>query len=122
MKKEEIKDLINGLTSLLGLWTKFRKYFLRSFTQDPIAREEEEDFLEVKSNIARYQRVINTKLEDSLYYGADKIKALLRQSISIDHLRALPLMDKQALYRDWHSTWIYLTRTLGAFKLPTSDQ
>ena len=92
------------------------RYFLRSFSQDPVSHEEEDDFLEVKSNIARYQRVIQKKIQDALHYGADMMQEILRQSISISHLRTLPISDRQKLYRSWHTVWIYLTRTLGAFK------
>ena len=116
MKKETIKSVLEDLGSLMEIWSKFRKYFLRSFAQDPIAHEEEEDFLEVKSNIARYQRVIRQKIQDELYYGADQMQELLRQSISISHLRTLPVNDRQELYKKWHATWVALTRTLGAFK------
>ena len=49
-------------------------------------------------------------------FGADKMIDLLRQSISISHLRGLPRPDRTAIMAQWHSVFIYLCRSVGALK------
>ncbi|MCX7765126.1 MAG: hypothetical protein N2246_00245 [Candidatus Sumerlaeia bacterium] len=113
VKKEET---LNDLKRLYELWIQFRKYYLKSFTTDPISREEEQAFLEIKSEIAKYQRVLGEEVTENLYFASDKIIELLRKSISVSHLRSLPYVDKQLYYKLWHYVFIHLGRTVGAYQ------
>lgn len=115
-KIAQIEETLNDLKQLYELWLKFRKYYLKAFTTEPITREEEQEFLEIKSEIARYQRVLSEEVHRSLYFAGDKAIELLRKSISVGHLRTLPQVDKQLYYKLWHYIFIYISRTLGAYQ------
>lgn len=116
MKIAQVVDTREDLKHLYDLWLKFRKYYLKAFTTEPISREEEHDFLEIKSEIAKYHRVLSEEVHENLYFAGDKIIELLRKSISVAHLRALPLVDKNLYYKMWHYIFIHLGRTLGAYQ------
>jgi hypothetical protein len=36
--------------------------------------------------------------------------------ISITHIRNMPEADRRTFYKEWHSSMVYLSRTVGAFK------
>ena len=116
MKTQVIAANLEGFKKLLQLWVSFRKYFQRSFTSEPISRQEEQDFLELKSTLAKSYRALAQRSNELFYYGGDKILEILRQSISVGHLRALPIGDKRTLYTNWHTVFVYLSRTVGAYR------
>lgn len=119
-KPVKVEETLKDLKRLHELWINFRRYFLKAFSTEPISREEEHEFLEIKSEIARYQRVVSEEVGEDLYFAGDKIIELLRKSISIAHLRSLPLVDKQLNYKLWHYIFIYLGRTVGAYEFFTT--
>ncbi len=112
-------ETLTDLKELYDLWLKFRKYYLKSFTTEPISREDEQRFLEIKSSIAKYHRVLSDEIHESLYFAGDKIIELLRKSISVGHLRSLPLVDKQLYYKTWHYIFLHIGRTVGAYQFIT---
>ncbi|PKO18678.1 hypothetical protein CVU37_04640 [candidate division BRC1 bacterium HGW-BRC1-1] len=101
---------------LMELWMLTRQYFQKANTEDPITREDEQQFLEMKSDITKYQRTVTPKMPEGVSYGAERMTDLLRQSISISHLRGLPKPDRVALIITWHSVFIQLTRAVGSLK------
>jgi len=116
IKKKEIEDIFENLQHLLEYWVKFKKYLFKSFTQEPISANDETDFLEIKSVIAKYMRTLSEKIKEGYYFGSDKIQNLTRQCISISHLRTLPLTDRKGLLVDWHTVYVIITRVAGAFQ------
>lgn len=115
LTKKDIEDILGDSQHLLENWLKFKKYLMKSFTQEPLSEDEEGDFLEVKSIISRYQRMVGEKVKDTFYYGPEKIQTLTRQCISVGHLRSLPLPDRRNLLVEWHSVYVIITRLAGAF-------
>ncbi len=115
--KKEIEEIIEDAKHLLENWLKFKKYLQKSFTQEPISMEDETDFLESKSIIAKNQRMVGEKVKDMFYYGADKIQALTRQCISVAHLRSLPILDRRNLLVEWHMVYVRITQLAGALAL-----
>jgi hypothetical protein len=102
--------------ALLQLWLKAKGFLAKATTEDPITREEEQVFLETKSAISKYQRTMINKVPPDISFGADKMQDILRQSISINHLRGLPKADKQTLAANWHHAFIHLNRAMGCLQ------
>ncbi|KPK71719.1 MAG: hypothetical protein AMJ84_05750 [Acidithiobacillales bacterium SM23_46] len=124
-KKQRPEDrelLLQEARTLLNHWTRIREYLLMAFQSDPIAREQEQSFLELKSQTARSQRVVAGKMPEDLQFGSDKITDLLRQSISISHLRGLPKADKTNLVGAWHLASVMLHRAVGALEYLKESQ
>lgn len=102
--------------NLLQLWIKIRGFLAKATTDEPISPDDERMFLEAKSETSRYQRTLGMKLPDYVNYGSDKIQEILRQSISINHLRGLPRADRQNLLATWHAVFVYLSQALGVLQ------
>jgi hypothetical protein len=102
--------------NLIQLWLRTKAYFIKANNEDPISRDEEQAFLETKSDISRLQRILGSKVPADIGFGADKMQDLLRQSISIGHLRNLPKADRTQLMQAWHQVFIYLSRAAGAMQ------
>jgi hypothetical protein len=117
-KQQEIQTALDDFQKLLKLWLEFRTYFQKSFTNEPISREDEQGFLEIKSAVAKYHRTFAQRFkdEDFVYYGGDQLSELLRQSISVMHIRGLPVPDRRTLYQSWQYVYIYLARMVGALR------
>jgi len=118
-KKETPEDrelLLQEARALLNHWQQIREYLLLAFQNDPITREQEQKFLELKSETARCQRVVSGKIQEDLKFGSDKIADFLRQAISIAHLRSLPMADKRGLVSVWHVGSVMLHRAAGALE------
>ncbi len=113
MKKQAAAENLQLSKSVLDQWIVFKRHFLKAFTQDPISPEEEQEFLEVKSQISKISRVLNERLKD-LGFDGEKISNILRQCISVGQLRAMPVPDRRNLYKEWHAIYINLNRVLGA--------
>jgi hypothetical protein len=102
---------------LMQLWMKTKMFLMRALAEDAITRDEEQSFLETKSEISKYQRTLGQKLPANISYAGDRMQEMLRQSISIGHLRGLPRPDKQHLLINWHHVFIHLARAVGALQL-----
>jgi hypothetical protein len=102
--------------NLIQLWLRTKHFYAKANTEEPVTREDEQQFLETKSHISRLQRVLGAKMPPGVTFGADRMQDLLRQSISIGHLRNLPKSDKQQLMQTWHQVFIYLSRAAGALQ------
>jgi len=118
----EREVLLQDARSLLSFWLRTREYLLMAFQSDPITREQEQAFLELKSETARSQRVVGGKMPEDLKFGSDKITDLLRQAISVAHLRGLPMADKRGLVSTWHVASVMLHRAVGALEFINETQ
>src|SRR5687767_1477136 len=87
--------------NLMQLWLRTKAYFAKANNEEPITREDEQVFLETKSEISKFQRTLTPKLPQDVSFGADRMQDLLRQSISIGHLRNLPKADRAMLMANW---------------------
>ena len=86
-------------------------------TDEPITRDEEQSFLEAKSQVSKYLRSLSQKLPADVPLAGDKLQELLRQAISIAHLRSLPKTDRQILANLWHVVFFNITRATGYFQM-----
>jgi len=101
---------------LLQLWLQTKGYLAKAFIDSPVTPEEEKGFLETKSAVSQYTRTVSQKLPPDVKIGGEKMQDLLRQAISISHLRGLPKADKQNLIANWHAAFIQLARAVGCLQ------
>ena len=110
------EDILNDLKMLYDLWNTIKGYLLMAFTNEPISPDVEGNFLDVKSHTSKYLRVVAEKIDAHQFrYDPEKISLLLRQSISVTHLRSLPIADRKTLFDLWHEVYVHLSQVLGAF-------
>ncbi len=106
-------DLLQAANNVISLWMEFRRYFRMAFSNQEIKPEMEQQFLDIKSNMARLQRFLGQRLPRGFHYGSQGITDMMSQSISIEALRDLPLTDKKGLYEKWHGCYMRLQNLLG---------
>lgn len=116
-KPTKFDDATEAANSVSALWMEFRKHLRKSFSSQEIQPEEEQRFLEVKSELSRLQRILAQKLPEGAQYGSKEITEVMSSSISIGTVRELPAADKKNLYQRWHECYIAMQRLLGTLDL-----
>ncbi|MBX7246600.1 MAG: hypothetical protein K1X53_13975 [Candidatus Sumerlaeaceae bacterium] len=101
---------------LLQLWVAVKAYFMRACTEEPIVKENEQAFLETKSEVSKLQRMLTSKMPEGLVFGNDRMQDFLRQAISMSHLRGLTKADRATMLSLWHYVFIYLSQAAGALQ------
>lgn len=116
-KTLSIQDSLGDAQGALEQWLSFKRYFQQAFGEEPITPDHETEFLEVKSQVARNVRGVGDRLKPiGIDVPANKVRDLLNRCISINHLRALPKNDREAIHKEWHGVFISLSRSVGALK------
>jgi hypothetical protein len=117
--KQEIKndELIETASRISALWMDFRKTIRRAFANQPTGMNDEQQFLELKSHLARLQRIMAQRLPEGFRYGAKNMSELMAQAISMSSLREMPPPDKKAIYGRWHQVHVSLQHLLGILDL-----
>lgn len=101
---------------LLNLWLQTKGFLAKAFTDTPVGPAEEKAFLETKSAVSQHTRLVSQKLPPDVKIGGERMQELMRQAISISHLRSLPKADKQVLVANWHAAFINLARAVGCLQ------
>jgi len=118
IKPKDAQEIFDDLKKLHGLWLQVKKFLGLAFTTDAISSDMEYKFLEVKSQTSKFLRVLADKIDSHQFkYEPEKVTALLRQAISVNHIRGLPVADRQNMLILWHEVFIHITQVLGAFHL-----
>lgn len=117
MNPKEIPENLELAQNLLGQWLRYRQFYYKGISRDPITPQEESEFLEISSAIAQTVRKLAQRLSEAEYpFRGNEISSQLRSTISVAHFRNLPAADQKVFYKEWHVSLIYLGRTVGALK------
>jgi hypothetical protein len=128
LKVEYVEETAQELRTMLDLWLKVKHYLQKAVSGEPITREDEGDFLRIKSDGTKYHRILKNKMTDQktrikkLDFNYDRMIDILRSSISIQHLRSLPEADMKRSMTEWHRIYVQLCNALGAYDFLRSDQ
>jgi len=116
MKKQDATENQKVVSEVLQQWLGFKRFVLKAFGQEPISPEDEQEFLEIKSNVNKVGRLLNERVKDIGFEG-DKVGAILRQCISVSQLRSMPVPERRGLYKEWHSIFVNFNYVLGAVEM-----
>lgn len=116
MKPTEVEEALQLSQQMLQMWIQLKRFFIKANATEPLTKDDERQFLEIKSETAKFQRGLSEKLKDNFAYGAEQIQNLLRQTISVSHMRNLPVNDRRSLFKEWHIIYIQLTRLVGGLE------
>lgn len=114
--KEQIKAEQDAAEArkLLDLWRKYKQFINFAFGEGNITQDAENQFLSLTGALQQEQRVLLSTLPRDINFGSDKMTDMLRDSVSLKHLRDMPKVDKGTALANWHSAYILLTRAAGA--------
>jgi len=117
MTKKEAAEYLDLAQALLGQWVRYRQFYFKGISQDPIHPQEEAEFLDVTSSIAQNVRKLGDRLDEKKFpIKKQKISELIKTTISVQYFRNLPVKDQFIFRKEWHQILIYLSRTVGALK------
>jgi len=117
MNPREIQDNLELAETLLAQWLRFRQFYYKGISPEPITPDDETQFLEATSGIAQNIRKLGQRIDDKKFpFRKEEISSQLKGAISISHFRAMPENDQKVYYREWHKSLVYLSRTVGALK------
>ncbi len=112
-KQNKTQELAEATDKVIGLWLKMRSVFRQTAEKDQPEAEEEHNFLELKSQIARLQRFIGLRLPENYKFGSSRMSDLMGQVVSLQALSDLPEPDRSSLYNEWHESYIMLQQLRG---------
>ncbi len=113
----EVEVLYGESKKLLELWMRTKLAFLKAFGGGEISKEQENDYLQLKSEISRMYRAMGERLPKGLHFDGDKMMEMLKNAMTMEHLKRQPPSERRTFYGTWHRVYIKLTRTLGALEV-----
>ena len=66
------------------------------------------------SNLQKQQRTTLQVVPKDINFGSGRLIEILKNAVSVEHLRELPTTDKKKLYAEWHHIYILMARAAGA--------
>ncbi|MCX7013553.1 MAG: hypothetical protein NTW86_13525 [Candidatus Sumerlaeota bacterium] len=122
MKPIIVTETLPLADGLLKNWVAFRKFLRLAMSEQPITREQDQAFLQIKSAISKTYSQVRSRLPRQLAGSPDQLQDLMKQSLSVTHVRNMPAPDRRNLYRLWHAFYIDLCRTAGALKYMSDER
>jgi|YelNatPaOPRAMG01_1025707.scaffolds.fasta_scaffold05371_3 hypothetical protein len=112
MRDKNLERNIQELEEFIELWKRLSAYLDRGFNQQNFTGEEEQAFLELKSQIARQHEMLMTML-GNVAERDDKALRLLNTLPSLQAFKELPEGMARKVAGEWHGTFMGLQAMLG---------
>ena len=110
-----LESKIEQLNEFVQLWATFYELYKRASEQQTFSDEEEKNFLELKSSLARkYQGLM-----DSLGIkptAEDRTFDVISQVMSLKSITTLSPLQMEKLENDWHNSYITLNKIMGSLE------
>lgn len=120
MKPKELQENLDLAQQTLGQWLRYRQFFRKGTSDEPISSQEEQEFLETTSAIAQNLRKLGQRIDEKKFpFRKNEIAAQLKSTMSIGQFRNMAEPDRKKFYKEWHISLLHLTRTVGALKFMT---
>jgi len=114
MVKKEVRERIKGLKEIIDLWVRFNNLIRDVQTRKVATKEQEDEFLNIKTTLARRQQVLaNTPF---------KLMNVLSQATTLNDMTKVHEMQAKKFYADWHETYLSLNELLGKLESGKVEQ
>lgn len=121
-EREEIEFRIAAIKKFLELWGKYDEMFQRAYREEgPIDQEDEEEFLKLKSELARRHQYLMEYLKEEYNLGVP-ITPYLSDTVTLDNMRGIHFDFYKKLCGQWHATFLALNNALGYLMVHLEDQ
>ena len=115
MIDRNLESKITMVHDFVALWEQFFKAYKHATTQPTFKEDDEKNFLELKSSLARrYQGLM-----DALGIkptAEDRTFDVISQVMSLKSASMLSPLQMQKLENDWHNSYITLNKILGSLE------
>lgn len=113
----EVNQLYGSVKSLLEIWLRIKLALQKAFAKGELTREQENAFLQLKSELSRNYRPVADKLPKDLQFDGEQMMEMMKNAISMQHLQNLAVNDKRNMFTAWHKIYVKMTRTYGALEV-----
>lgn len=121
-EREEIEFRIAAVQSFLEMWQKFNAHFQRAYRQqEEIAQQDEEEFLKLKSEIARRHQYLLEYLGEEYEHGLS-VTSYLSDTVTLDNMQGIHFDFYKKLRGQWHTTFLALNSALGYLMVHLEEQ
>ncbi|AXA36370.1 MAG: hypothetical protein D6691_02505 [Candidatus Hydrogenedentota bacterium] len=97
---------------LLALWQQFYEFFEMARKGEGLTPDKEDQFLELKSQIAMVHDSFMDALTRDQNVGQN-ILDIVTRSVSLKHLNRLSVADQKKMELEWHESYLLLTDTVA---------
>jgi len=111
---------IEHIKEFLELWVKFHQMYKSALNKQSITPEEEDNFLQTKSLIARRYQTLMDELEIKPTME-DRTMDVIGSILSLDSVSNISDMQLKKLENDWHNSFLLLNRFLGKLEADKSE-
>lgn len=116
MRNKKLDQLILDLETHVECWKQFN-HFLALARSKAFTPEDENQFLEVKSNIAQGLEMLMTQVEGGGAPAREEVIALLTNAPSIRYMSELADNSLRGLENQWHKVFLGWQGILGQLKV-----
>ena len=120
MRNKKLDQLILELETHVECWKQFN-HFLTLARSKAFTPEDEEQFLEVKRNIAQGLEMLMSQVEGGTTPPRDEIHALLSNAPSIRYMSELADNSLRGLENQWHKIFLGWQGILGQLKVKQKE-
>ena len=120
MIDKELEKKIRQTKEFMQLWMKFHELFKSALKSDSISQQEEDDFLETKSKIARRYEALKNSIGPDSHYD-DRTFDVISQVLSLKSVVSVSDISLGKIESDWHNSYILLNRLLGDLESQKED-
>lgn len=111
-EKEEIEFRIEAVKKFLEEWTRYDELFQKAYHEQNTTPEEEQEFLQLKSNLARRHQYLMEYLGEE-YRRPEPITEYLSDTVTLWNMYGIHVDFYKKLCLRWHATFIHLNEALG---------
>ncbi len=115
MIDKNLEARIKQLTDFVDLWKSFYELYKRVADQQSFTEEEEKNFLELKSSLARKYQALMDALGIKPT-AEDRTFDVISQVMSLKSISMLSPLQMEKLENDWHNSYITLNKILGSLE------
>ncbi|MFH2139128.1 MAG: hypothetical protein ABII88_11585 [Candidatus Omnitrophota bacterium] len=120
MIDRNLESKINQIKDFIVLWEQYYKLYKQTANSPTFTEEDEKNFLELKSSLARkYQGLM-----DSLGIkptAEDRTFDVISQVMSLKGAASMSPLQLQKLENDWHNSYITLNKIMGSLENRKSE-
>ena len=120
MIDKNLEARIKQLTDFVDLWKAFYELYKRASDQQNFTEEEEKNFLELKSSLARKYQALMDALGIKPT-AEDRTFDVISQVMSLKNISMLSPLQMEKLENDWHNSYITLNKILGSLENRKND-
>lgn len=114
MDRQRIDELISHLENHLDCWRQFNSFFTRAREGD-FEETDEEEFLEIKSNLVQQLEIIRNYVEEG-GPPREKIHELIAEAPTLRTISELPDTTVRTIENKWHQIFVEWQMVMGQIK------